>query len=487
MNEYEVLYGIKQDIEKKISENKLFKLSVEDAVLTVLEKVGVFFKIYNSALPKKKQKHLKSIVKTNALEIDELLFFQESVKWIFRWCTQYCSKYSQLNKKEVVADDIFDLMGKAYAYENFFIMWDLHRAKIVKYNKIGNQIIFDYINESVYKVHVVYDTIFRHYNNLKQIDELNLININPKNAEEIFTKVHQTDFNCSFNIEFAGFNLEEYNIFSTSLNNIIVQASLANINNNINLIIPGQAGVFNFKKEEWIKKLSAKTEISHDKIESMIDFFTYDFLPSSDISLAYFVPCSNNYLVLSEAIFMLSRPEVNAIRLLAKKKSTNFDRAQNNYEDEEKSKIIRNLGSRYLMTDILDKTKKYRPGMDFLVYDKENNHLQIIELKYKIPIESTWDIKRLDDMLDKGYTQINDAMIYTTNNKSSILSEYFGEIYKGVSPEKIDFFILTNYSIGTGTNVSLPTPVLLRDHYIELMKNSDGMNLVRYALNVFGK
>lgn len=63
MNEYEVLYLIKQDIEEKVSENKLFRLSVEEATLTVLEKVGVLFRVYDSAPIEKKQDYLKKIVK----------------------------------------------------------------------------------------------------------------------------------------------------------------------------------------------------------------------------------------------------------------------------------------------------------------------------------------------------------------------------------------------------------------------------------------
>ncbi|APU61305.1 hypothetical protein NPD8_3264 [Clostridium botulinum] len=375
-------------------------------------------------------------------------------------------------------------MGIAYAYENFYIMWDLHRAKKIKYNKIGNKITFDYKNEDVYKTHVLYDTFFREINKSNQIKQINLLGINEENIEEIMTHAHQMDFNCSFNMEFQGFNLEDYRIFSTELTRVFTQTRLNNTKNRIYTIIPGNEGILCLEKEEWIEKLSEKTELSYEKVENIIDFFTYDFSSNSDdISLSYFVPHLNNYLVVSEAIFNLSRPEANAMRLLAKRKSANYDRAQNNFEDEEKSQIKKNISLKYLMTDNLDKSKKNRPGMDLLIYDKEYNHLQIIELKYKIPIESTWDIKKLDEMLDKAYTQINEAKMYTNNNLSSILNEYFGETYEGITPDKIDFFILTNYSIGMGTNASLPTPILLIDHYTELMNNSDGMDQVTTVLN----
>lgn len=47
--------------------------------------------------------------------------------------------------------------------------------------------------------------------------------------------------------------------------------------------------------------------------------------------------------------------------------------------------------------------------MDAIVYDKEKKHLQVIELKYKLPIESTSDLINLDAMLNKAYNQIKIA------------------------------------------------------------------------------
>ncbi|CKG48985.1 hypothetical protein [Bacillus cereus] len=484
MNEYEVLYLIKQNIEEKISKNKLFKLSIEEATLIVLEKVGVFFRLNHSAQFDKKQEYFKKIVRTNKTEINEVSFFQESIKWIFRWCTQYCSKESLIDNKEVVANDIYDLMGIAYSYDEFFTMWDLHRAKKVKYNKIGNKITFDYRNEDVYKTHVFYDTFFREINNEKQIKELNSLQINQENIIQIMNLVHQIDFDCSFNIEFEGFNLEDYKVFSTVLTQMFTQIMLNNIHRNIYILNQEKEGVLYLKKEEWIDKLSEESGLMQEKVENIIDFFTYDFSSdSSDISLSYFVPHCDNYISVSEAIFNLSRPAANAMRLLAKKKSSNYDYAQNNFETEEILKIKNNIPEKYLMTGELDKAKKNRPGMDLLIYDKEFNHLQIIELKYKIPIESTWDIKRLDEMLDKAYGQVDKAKMYTNTNLSMILNEYFGESYKRIIPDKIDYFILTNYSIGTGANTSLPTPILLIDHYVELMKYGNGMELVENTLN----
>jgi hypothetical protein len=489
MNQYETLYQIKQDIEEKVSKNKLFKLSILEATRIVLEKVGVFFRVNLNPHYDRKQAYLKKLAKTNETEIEEISFIQESIKWIFRWCAKYCSSESQIETNEVVANDIFDLMGTAYSYDKFNRMWELHNAKKTKYYMKGNKVTFDYKNNDVYKVHVFYDSYHRKLNIAKQVQELRYKDINHANFIQNMNNVHQTDFTCTFNIEFDGFNLEDYKKFSTSLNEIVSRKMIKNADRNNNyIIIPGEEGVLCLTREEWIKNVSLHSKLTYEKVEKIINFFTLDFSnQSSDISLSYFVSQSDNHLLVSEPIFILSRPEVNAMRLLAKKNSSNYDSAQNNFEDEERTKIRKRIPPKYLMTDELDKSIKNRPGMDLLVYDKGSNHLQIIEQKYKIPIESTSDIKQLDNLLEKGYKQIEEAKEYTNRNKSLILKEYFGDDYEQITPKKVDYFVLTNYSVGTGINTNLPTPILLTDHYIEMMKEKNGMELVRSFLNDNGK
>ena len=77
--------------------------------------------------------------------------------------------------------------------------------------------------------------------------------------------------------------------------------------------------------------------------------------------------------------------------------------------------------------------------MDAIVYDKEKKHLQVIELKYKLPIESTSDLINLDAMLNKAYNQIKIAEEMVEENKTFILEEYFGESFKGIIPDFVDY------------------------------------------------
>lgn len=167
---------------------------------------------------------------------------------------------------------------------------------------------------------------------------------------------------------------------------------------------------------------------------------------------------------------MTTRPAINAIRLLAKMNQKSYSKAQNYFEKLERDQIYKNLGDKYSISYGRDKKKAIRPGMDLLVYDPRKNYLQVIELKYKIPVESIEDVIQLEDgLLEKGYTQIEIAKEYVETNKDNILQEYFGDTYSDVKPLKVEHIILTNYSIGTGYNLPLDTPIFTIEHYIELM------------------
>ena len=68
-------------------------------------------------------------------------------------------------------------------------------------------------------------------------------------------------------------------------------------------------------------------------------------------------------------------------------------------------------------------------------------------------------------------------------DENSVLSEYFGENFFNKKPNRIQYFTLTNYSIGIGTSTELPSSILLIDHYLRLMNTSIGNVLVNDALS----
>ncbi|RJE83262.1 hypothetical protein D3P07_25185 [Paenibacillus sp. 1011MAR3C5] len=479
MNEHQILYDFKKKIECEIQKNKLFSLPIEEAYFLLFEKAGVLYKL-TLINQNKIQKIIKEYYDTKQERIDELSFFQESIKWIMRWCTQYCINTPQKQAEKIQVEDIFKLMGIAYAYDRFHLFWDLHNKGIMRYRKDKNHITFNYTNEEVFKQHVCYDSLLRETTEHEGLN--NISGSIRTDYKELMKQVHHLDFNCNIKVEFSGFDLEDYKEFTTALTDLFTENFLSKKKNNTYILhVNNEVGLI-YSKDDWVIKIVEKSTLDTKKVIDIINFFTYDNLLKSDVSLTYFIHLKNDLLLVPEVIFSLTRPEVNALRLLAKRQFKSYDKAQNNFEYEMISKITNNIFSNYLTSNKDEKSKNIRPGMDLLIYDENNNELQVVELKYKIPVESGRDILNLDKMLEEGYNQIGEAKEYVQANVLTILEEYYGEKYKGVKPKNVDYFIITNYSIGTGGKKEIPTPILNIDHYVELMKDSNGLDKVRSSL-----
>lgn len=486
MNEYELIFDVKKKIEQEIRKHKLFLLKKEEAVFTVFEKFGVLFRIYFTDSNMQIQNHLRTKVKTNVTYIDQTVFMQESLKWICRWIDEFCDDDKQSNQHEkVMADEIFDLMGQAYCYDQLDRMMKLHSAHYVRYQKLNNKIIFDYINSEVCDVHVAYDSIIKEA--IAKEDIAVFKSKKYKSDEEMMDDIQSSDFSFEYNFQFDGFCMDEYKIFAVELNKIAVEDMKAK--NGIKLVIPGQEGIISYPKQMWIDIMHEKTGLTEMTVESIIDFFTYKHGKKSDLSLTYFMMDDTEKLMLSVGIFYMQRPAVNALRVLAKgdkEQRNSYNSQQNNLEQMQRRRFGCKLGSRYRIPVYLTREQEIRPGMDMLVYDPENNYLQIIELKYKLPIDSAQDYVSLEELLNKAYRQLERSKEIVDENKKHLLEEYFGEEYKGIIPEKIDYFVLTNDSVGMGgdinLNLRLPTPIMLEKQYFALMQYKNGMERVHDVL-----
>lgn len=301
-------------------------------------------------------------------------------------------------------------------------------------------------------------------------------NINASDVEAMET-IHRSDFSFNYNFNFGEFTLNDYEEISVVLNNYIVRKLFYN-----HVRIPGDEGISIWKKEDLVRMLVGESGITKEKVEEIIAFFQYDVRDkNADLSLNYFFELDNDRIMLSEAIFSMQRPATNALRILAKHQSKLYEKEQNMFEIEQKNRLKEIVEERFLVAKNLTKEQKIRPGMDMLVYDKNNNHLQVLELKYKIPVDSERDITNLDEMLEKAYTQLEWAKKYVDEH-DDILEEYFGTEYTGIIPKEVDYFVVTNYAIGTGTNCQLPSPILLEEHYLQLMQKNTGMQHVHKAL-----
>lgn len=482
MNEYELIFEVKKKIEQEIRKHKLFLLKKEEAVFTVFEKFGVLFGIYFAGSDIQVQNHLRTKVKTNMTHIDRTSFMQESLKWMCRWIDEFCEDDKQSDQDEkVFADDVFDLMGLAYCYDQLDRMMSLHSAHYVKYQKVNNKIIFDYVNSEVCDVHVAYDAIIKDAITKEEIALFQRKQY--MSDDEKMDDIQSSDFSFEYNFQFGGFCMDEYKTFAVELNKIVVESMKGK--NGIKLVIPGQKGIISYPKQIWIDIMCQKTGFSDAIVEAIIDFFTYKHGKKSDLSLTYFMMDNTGKLMLSVGIFFMQRPAVNALRVLAKgdkEQRNSYNSQQNNLEKMQRRRFSRKLGNRYRIPLFLTREQEIRSGMDMLVYDPEKNHLQIIELKYKLPMESAQDQVALEELLNHAYWQLDESKKIVNKNKNHLLEEYFGEEYKYIIPEKIDYFVLTNDSVGMGGDLSLPTPIMLEKQYFSLMQLKNGMERVNDVL-----
>ncbi|MBC1235173.1 hypothetical protein [Listeria booriae] len=483
MNEFEELYAIRLEIESKIKKHKLFSLSRKSATLKIFEKMGSLISLLATAESDKKINIYKEYVGTDSNSINEESVIQESMKWMLRWCGDYCSEFDEINEKEIKVNDIIELMGVAYSYEELDKVLFLHSKNKVSYKRINGILKFDYKEPEKYAYHLLYDLVIRKQREAKYPEIVASLD----NLKEGLNEIHWSMFEYPDDMNFGNFTLGEYKLFSSALNDYLIEHMSRNMFSNAIVLLADREGFVINSISEWIELLADKTGLSANKTEDIINFLTLDLSDKgADVSISYFVKVDEINLAISEVIFLLSNIEANALRLLSKVNRGIYDKEQNRFEDLERSKIGKLLDNRFEISYGKHISEKIRPGMDLLVYDESVNELQVIELKYKIPIESVKDFIRLDELLDKGLLQIGKAKNYCEGCESTLLEEYFGKVYSGITPNKIDYFLLTNYSVGMGGNFTLPSPVLITDHYIDVM-NRGGINLIRAVLGDNGK
>lgn len=248
MNEFEQLYKRKQVLDENIAKNALFKLSVKEAIECVMIKVGMLFSMFQRSDYDKKQTYMKKLIRTNATYIDEIAFFQESLKWICRWCQEYCDNDGE-QSEVVLAVQVYELMGLAFAYNEFVKYSFFHSKKVVSYRMFENCIQFDYVDEASHQVHEMYDTL-----NRKKLEENALMEVmrefqNDNDIKAIET-VHRSDFIFSYNFNFGNFTLKDYEEISSGLNNYIMRRMLNN-----HILIPGDEGIIKCKRDKLVDML----------------------------------------------------------------------------------------------------------------------------------------------------------------------------------------------------------------------------------------
>lgn len=463
-----MLYEKRQAMEKELYDHKLFKLSNEQAAEIIFKKIGSVHRLI--MLDENK---FKKILGLDFPSFELIDFFQCALFEIFKGINLINNEIIDENVS-ITVDEFLPLMASAYKLSLYKKYESFHAKDIVKLSiKKNSDLNFNYVNGDSVKYNITYDVFFKNLETKSIIADVSRSEF--IDYHEAMDITHEKMFQTNADIQFDGFNLEDYKAFTTFLNRIAVDELMNNV------IIVNQSGFINKSLVEWTNLITENTILKKQVVSNILEFLTFDFSNSrSDISLSYFVPI-NNQLFFLPSFFMLQRLDSNIFRLLNVKNSKKFSSEQKKFEKQQIEYLKNNLPKNVLIAE----GKKALPGVDLLVYNPFQEDLQVIELKFKIPIDSPQEIIKLDKSnISKALEQNIKAREFIS---ASILEEYFGERFSCKKPKKINYFTLTNYSIGLGTTVKLPSPILLVDHYLKCMNTVMGNSMVNYALENIDK
>lgn len=462
----QMLYDVRRKLEKEFYSHRLFSMDRELAADLIFKKIGTWYRLIDMG----QEERIKKQLNLNFPLFDIIDFFQNGLNEIFKGLISV-KKNNENIEQEIMIQDVLELMSIGYKISLFKRYEFFHAKNTVKISyKDNKRINFNYINNEVVKYNITYDVFFRTLETSESIREAEKVNSN--NFVDTMNFIHKQMFQIDANIDFGKFDLNKYIEFTTALN-ILVAKELYRFD-----IVVNNYGYIKCSIDEWVNKIAVHTELDSQTIKDIILFLIFDFTDTrSDPSLSYFVPVQGELTLLC-SFFIIQRLDTNIVKLLKFKDKTKFDKEQKKFETHQINQLKSKIDSRFMVIE----GKKALPGVDFLVYNSVQNYLHIIELKFKLPIDSPQEIIKLDQQnLKKALIQNEKASKDINENK--VLREYFGDRFTKRSPKKIDYFTITNYSVGLGTNIDLPSPILLIDHYLRCMESPIATSMIKDALN----
>lgn len=374
----------------------------------------------------------------------EVDILPETLSFIF----QNLQDSAILEQPRIDVKELNLLIENIYSYLEFKKFLELCKHGIVKVVNCSGIIRFEYTKET-YLINDIYNG---YWHTKEQQQALKY----SRSLRGITEKM----FDLTVEISIGDFTLNEYKIFCQGLDSII------EIEYSNPLKVANKIGYLKLSKDQWIEKLSGLISLNDEKIGQIIDFCIYDFEnPISDPRLSYFIPIQDK-LLFSFSIFSSQRLDKNLLRLLSAKEPSFYQNEQKKLELHQ----INLLREKDLEGYEFDTDKDGSPGEDLIVYDKIANAVHVIELKYKLSVDSINEIRNLKKLLSKAGKQ--NTIAKTKLNVDNIFEKFFNNKYIGQHPDKIIFFSLTNYSI----DYTAPNSILLSQHYFELLKNASCTN-----------
>lgn len=372
-----------------------------------------------------------------------------------------------------------------------FIFYNLHEEQRIENSKIEViellnliQRICDYLelkkNIQLYKMQILNVVYNRQAIRFEYKDDLFKINDiyngywhareqnNALEYAESLEDITEQMFDLTVDINIGQFSMEDYKIFCKGIDSLISTEYIKPVMN------VNEIGYIELEKDKWVDRLSQLIpELSSEKIGYIIEFLIYNFEDiDCDPILSYFIPIDGK-LLLSMNMFSTQRLDKNLLRLLLQKNEAHFQNEQKKLEKHQ----INELRLQKLSIYEFDTDKNGSPGEDLIVYDKKANIVHVIELKYKLPVDSINDLKSLKKMLAKARKQNEQAQLAVTID--NVFEKYFDGKYKNKKPKEVLYFSLTNYAIYYDSGQS----IMLAQHYAELLKKDNCSERLKKIFN----
>lgn len=247
--------------------------------------------------------------------------------------------------------------------------------------------------------------------------------------------------------EFDGFSLEEFKCCWKELYVLSYSSILG--------VLVGESkhkGMRVIGKMELKDYLVTTTGIASDRVNAIIALMTYDpSLKNTDIMYQPFIDL-NNRVILTSTLIVTGRPERNLLAIIQKKRDSHYSKEVNGLEmimgEELKTFLPKDVESRLSV-----KLGKDKPDIDLIAYDKENNYLLLVEMKWLIAADSAREVLERQKDVDHGCAQMESIMQEVMKNPTSTIEHFFD--YKTFNYPDLFWCVVTKHNVRT-TNKLVP-------------------------------
>jgi hypothetical protein len=292
--------------------------------------------------------------------------------------------------------------------------------------------------------------------------------------EKISLMQIEKTFNLPDNWHFNNFTIGEFKKFW----NVLLTKCLIH---NIACLRSGVKGaavesvVLIYNYEDLCELFISKTDLSNDKVESIIDFITYNYkIKNIDVVWQPIINLKEDLYAISPNLIINNSAERNLITLINKIEQASYSRLSNKKENIMISSIksefeneLPNLQFSY-QTDLPSQL----PDIDMACFDSKTKALLIGEIKWLIPTDSIQEVCARDKDLSKGISQIKDIMEYLDNNLEDALERLFGSKFDD-EVESIFGCVVSKNNIGSSV-LDDSIPIITEKSLLKLFEKYNG-------------